>query len=68
MVRQNWIAASEMRWLPSPFTDSRCTPIHVFVEPEKERPSLLEGLVVGLPGGDLVLGREGLLMPSFYRV
>ena len=47
-------------WLPSPPAGSRCQPVHVVVEPEKELPTLLEGLVVGLPVDSLVLGREGL--------
>lgn len=49
-----------MESMPSPFAGSRSQPVHAFVEPEKELPSLLEGLVVGLPVDGLVLGRKGL--------
>lgn len=48
------------RWLPSPFASGRRQPGQVFIGPEKELPSLLEGLVVGLPDGGVVFGREGL--------
>ena len=46
--------------MSSPFAGNRCQPVHVFVEPEKELPSLLGGLVVGLPVDGLVLGRKVL--------
>ena len=46
--------------LPSASTGGRSQPVHVFVEPEKKLPSLLEGLVVGLPVDGLVLGKKGL--------
>lgn len=48
------------RLLATPFATGRCVPLHVFVQPDRQRPSDLECGVVRSPVGGLVAGLRPL--------